>query len=257
LTGGGGGDVLVGGAGSDTLTAGDGDDTVNAGTGDDLIVGGDGAGNDTYNGGAGFDTVKYTSAIAGIRVDLSAAKDQAGSIAAGDAAGIGVDQLSGIENVIAGKYADTVIGSSAANQLWGNGGNDTLNGGAGNDKLYGGAGKDTLTGGAGKDSFVFDTAPAGSDTITDFSRAEGDKIQFSKAAFAGFSHLGALTADEFYAAAGAKTAHDASDRVIYDTASGKLYYDADGQGGAVAVQVALLGASTHPALVFSDLQIIA
>ena len=257
LTGGGGGDVLVGGAGSDTLTAGDGDDTVNAGTGDDLIVGGNGAGNDTYNGGAGFDTVKYTSAIAGIRVNLSAVKDQAGSIAAGDAAGIGTDQLSAIENVIAGKYADIVTGSSAANQLWGNGGNDTLNGGAGNDKLYGGAGKDTLTGGAGKDSFVFDTAPTGSDTITDFSRAEGDKIQLSKAVFAGFSHLGALTADEFYAAAGAKTAHDASDRVIYDTASGKLYYDADGQGGAVAVQVALLGASTHPALVFSDLQIIA
>ena len=62
---------------------------------------------------------------------------------------------------------------------------------------------------------------------------------------------------QFYAAAGATKAHDASDRVIYDTASGKLYYDADGQGGAAAVQIAMLGSSTHPALVFGDLQIIA
>jgi len=45
--------------------------------------------------------------------------------------------------------------------------------------------------------------------------------------------------------------------VIYDTASGKLYYDADGQGGAAAVQIAQLGASTHPAMVFGDFQIIA
>ena len=256
LTGGGGGDVLVGGGGNDTLTAGDGDDAVNAGTGDDVIVGGDGAGNDRYNGGAGIDTVRYTSAKAGIRVDLSAVKDQAGSIAAGDAAGIGVDQLSAIENVIAGKYADIVTGSSAANQLWGNGGNDTLNGGAGNDKLYGGAGRDTLTGGAGRDSFVFDTAPASRDTITDFSRADGDKIQLSKAVFKGFAYTGTLQAEDFYAAAGATTARDATDRVIYNTRTGILYYDADGLGGSAAVQIAQLGTGSAPMLAFADLLII-
>jgi hypothetical protein len=45
--------------------------------------------------------------------------------------------------------------------------------------------------------------------------------------------------------------------VIYDTASGKLYYDADGQGGAAAVQFAVLGSSNHPVLIYSDIQIIA
>jgi hypothetical protein len=60
---------------------------------------------------------------------------------------------------------------------------------------------------------------------------------------------GALHADDFDAAAGATKAHDVTDQVFY--------YDADGLGGVGAVQVALLGASTHPALVFSDLQIIA
>ena len=192
-----------------------------------------------------------------IRVDLSAVKDQAGSIAAGDAAGIGVDQLSAIENVIAGKYADIVTGSSAANQLWGNGGNDTLNGGAGNDKLYGGAGRDTLTGGAGRDSFVFDTAPASRDTITDFSRADGDKIQLSKAVFKGFAYTGTLQAEDFYAAAGATTARDSTDRVIYNTRTGIMYYDADGLGGSAAVQIAQLGTGSAPTLAFADLLIVA
>jgi hypothetical protein len=45
--------------------------------------------------------------------------------------------------------------------------------------------------------------------------------------------------------------------VIYNTTTGILYYDADGVGGIAAAQVALLGASIHPALQFSDLQIIA
>jgi Ca2+-binding RTX toxin-like protein len=111
-------------------------------------------------------------------------------------------------------------------------GNDTLKGGAGNDKLYGGAGKDTLIGGAGQDFFVFDTAPTSRDEITDFGHSEGDKIQLSKAVFKGFAYTGALHADDFYAAAGATTAHDATDRVIYNTTTGVLYYDPDGRGGA-------------------------
>jgi hypothetical protein len=34
-----------------------------------------------------------------------------------------------------------------------------------------------------------------------------------------------------------------------------LYYDADGQGGSAAVQIALIGG--HPALAYTDIQIIA
>jgi len=32
----------------------------------------------------------------------------------------------------------------------------------------------------------------------------------------------------FYAAAGASSGHDASDRIVYDTLTGRLYYDPDG-----------------------------
>ncbi|MGK9236561.1 M10 family metallopeptidase C-terminal domain-containing protein [Inquilinus limosus] len=66
--------------------------------------------------------------------------------------------------------------------------NDWLDGGAGSDELDGGAGADTLTGGAGADLFYYeevsDSAVENADRITDFSRAEGDRID-----------LGALDAD--------------------------------------------------------------
>ena len=130
LAGGAGNDSLGGGAGDDVLYSGDGDDVVDGGDGADLIIGGGGAGNDKYNGGAGIDTVKYTSAIAGITVDL--VKSTATSTAGKDAAKIGTDTLSGIENVIAGNFNDIVKGSKVAN---------VLTGGLGSDSLYGGADK--------------------------------------------------------------------------------------------------------------------
>ncbi|MDD2727815.1 cadherin domain-containing protein [Malikia sp.] len=141
LTGGLGDDSLGGGGGSDVLYAGTGDDTVDGGDGDDLIVGGDGAGDDNYIGGLGSDTIKYTSATAAITVDL--VKGNATSTAGNDAAKIGSDTLSGIENVIAGNYNDTITGNDSANVLSGQNGNDVLKGGFGKDTLDGGAGTDT------------------------------------------------------------------------------------------------------------------
>lgn len=153
--------------------------------------------------------------------------------------------------------ADVLTGDNGNDKLFGLGGNDKLGGGAGNDLLYGGAGNDVLTGGAGKDVFVFETASGGIDTIADFNRTEGDKIQFSKAIFDGVTYTGALAAGDFYAAPGATSARDGTDRFIYDTTTGKLYYDADGIAGLPAIQVALLGTSMHPALIYSDIQIVA
>lgn len=122
-----GNDHLNGGDGNDYLYSGDGDDLVDAGAGDDIIVGGDGAGNDKYHGGLGVDTVKYTSAKAGITVDLL--KGCANSSVGGDLAGVGVDTLDGIENVIAGNYDDLIKGNNQSN---------ILTGGLGSDSLYGG-----------------------------------------------------------------------------------------------------------------------
>lgn len=183
INGGLGNDQVDGGGGNDALIGGPGNDTVQGGEGNDLVVGGSGEGNDTYNGGVGIDTVKYTSAKDGIIVNLSAKTNQATSVAPGDAARIGVDQIALVENVIAGNFNDQVIGDKLANTLDGEDGNDLIKGEKGNDILIGGRGSDTLIGGAGNEVFVYrtveDSAPSAPDTITDFSVGK-EKIDLSQ-----------------------------------------------------------------------------
>ena len=70
----------------------------------------------------------------------------------------------------------TINGGSGNDVIWGSDATETLIGGDGNDVLFGGSGNDTLTGGAGKDVFEF-TRTAGSDTITDYSKSDGDKLK--------------------------------------------------------------------------------
>jgi Ca2+-binding RTX toxin-like protein len=136
------------------------------------------------------------------------------------------------------EFGDMVSGLGGSDRLSGMGGNDTIKGGDGNDTLSGGEGKDTLKGGAGKDSFVFDTAPGASkvDTVLDFNAAD-DTIHLDNADFLGLAD-GALSAAEFHIGAAAT---DAAHRVIYDKATGALYFDADGSGTAeVAIKFAVL-----------------
>jgi Ca2+-binding RTX toxin-like protein len=166
-TGGAGNDLLVGSASANVLYGGDGDDVVSAGQGNDLIIGGDGAGNDTYDGGDGIDTVKYTSAIAGITVNLNL--KSANAISTSVDSGIGVDKLTKIENIIAGNYNDIIIGNSSNNSIEGKDGADTINGNNGNDSISGGSGNDALTGGTGNDIFIIDS---GTDTITDLGNGQ-------------------------------------------------------------------------------------
>jgi len=65
---------------------------------------------------------------------------------------------------------DILIGS---NQI------DVLDGAAGNDVLNGLAGDDDLVGGIGSDTFVFSNGDTGTDTIQDFSAADGDVLDLT------------------------------------------------------------------------------
>jgi Ca2+-binding RTX toxin-like protein len=139
----------------------------------------------------------------------------------------------------------------------GGSGADTLNGGDGNDSLIGGAGNDLLAGNDGKDVFIVNTATANNvDTILDFVTGT-DKIQLSKIVFTNLGAAGTLNTNAFWSAAGAVSGHDADDRVVYNSTTGALYYDADGNGSGGAVQIAILGTSLHPALTNADFAVIA
>ncbi|KUR71978.1 hypothetical protein AQZ52_08010 [Novosphingobium fuchskuhlense] len=242
--------VLTGLAGNDTLNGGAGNDTLIGGLGDDIYVV-DAAGDVvTEAAGEGIDTVQTTLAsyTLGANVENLTFTNSAVHTGIGNA----------LANVITGNSAsNTLSGLDGDDTLIGGLGNDTLQGGAGSDRLVGGAGKDILNGGAGADTFVFDTAPNSAsnlDTVQDFASGS-DVLSFSRAIYTGFAAAGAMGADAFWSGAGVNAAHDVTDRFIYNTTTGVLWYDADGTGSAAAVQVAVLTGT--PALAFSDFLITA
>jgi uncharacterized delta-60 repeat protein len=291
LDGAAGADNLIGGAGNDTYVvdnagdlvtedSGDGTDTVQSsitytlgsaienltltgkaainGTGNELdntltgnaaanVLNG-AAGNDTMVGGKGNDTYYIDTTGDAVTEAANAGTDTIIT----SLSTYSISALTNLENL-------SYSGSSNA-MLTGNALINTLTGGTGNDTLAGGLGNDILTGGAGNDTFVFNTvanASKNKDTITDFVSGT-DVIQFSKAIFTGLgTSAGPLTSDQFSSGAGITKANDADDRIIYNTTTGALYYDADGSGkAAVAVQVAIIGSLIHPTLTSADIDII-
>lgn len=284
--------TLTGSGLADTLTGGTGNDTLMGGAGNDILAGG--LGTNALTGGTGIDTFNITG-LSDIINDLGAGGADVLNIAAGASAiatinaawtataqstnngtatintsGLAVN-LSAITTGTNGftvnntGAAATLTGSAFDDILTGGTGKDTLIGGNGNDILIGGLGNDTLTGGAGSDYFVFNTTPntsSNKDTITDFVSGT-DKLEFSKSIFtgittaAGTGNGAALTANEFISSTTATAGTTATSHFIYNSTSGVLYYDADANGAGAAVQVALIGTTTHPALVAADFLVIA
>ena len=119
--------------------------------------------------------------------------------------------------------------------------------------FFNGGGKsDALTGGADADRFQLDilSISANRDVFMDFVSGT-DRIDLSVVAFASLASygMGALSAGEliYGTAATAPGQH-----LIYDGATGSLYYDSDGAGGTAKVLLALLtGAPTlNPADIY-------
>jgi Ca2+-binding RTX toxin-like protein len=156
-------------------------------------------------------------------------------------------------DTITGNSSNNVINGGAGNDaLLGGLGTDTLVGGTGNDRLTGGAGNDRLTGGTGADRFVFNATTEARDNITDFSVVD-DTINVSAAGFGGGLAAGAaITADQFRLGS---VAGDSSDRFIYDSSTGGLFFDVDGNGGSGQLQLATL--SARPGLTFNDIFVVA
>ncbi len=81
-------------------------------------------------------------------------------------------------------------------------------------------------------------------------------LRFDGSAFSALGGAGHFAASDgrFYAAAGASGGHDADDRLIYNTTTGQLYYDADGSGAGAPELVATLQGA--PGVAASDIWVI-
>lgn len=130
---------------------------------------------------------------------------------------------------------------------------DFIVGNDGDNILSGKEGNDDLEGGTGADKFVFDiklNATINIDTIEDFVSGS-DAIYLSKKIFSKYKKDADLS-DDFVSEDGV-TAYYATGRFLYDTTTGVLSYDADGDGLKMPVQFATLTGA--PDLVASDLHI--
>jgi hypothetical protein len=129
--------------------------------------------------------------------------------------------------------AKTIAGDSESDRLRGTSGSDLIDGKGGDDTIWAKNGSDILSGGSGEDAFIFDTKPGSTnvDTILDFSR-EDDTICLNDSVFTVLEQ-GMLSTSNFVIGDVAK---DPDDYIIYNDKTGALSYDADGKGGAAAVQ---------------------
>ncbi len=241
-----GGLTLSGNELDNTLIGGDGTDRLVGRAGNDILNGGGGA--DILDGGAGDDRYHVDSAADQVIEAVGGGTDTVyASVGYSLAAGAEIEFLranAGATGLVltGNELANTLLGGDGGDTLVGGAGNDILKSGNGDDLLDGGSGNDILNGGAGNDRFSFTAAlDAGNnvDIIRDFAVAD-DLIQIDEAVFAGGGLApGALSASQFVIAAAAM---DASDRIIYNAATGALFYDADGTGSGAQVQFATASA---------------
>jgi Ca2+-binding RTX toxin-like protein len=234
LSGRDGDDSLKGYGGNDTLEGGDGNDTLDGGVGVDTMIGG--AGNDTYvvdnwfdvvteSGGQGMDVVRTSvsyTLTAGSDIEVLETTNQNGTAAL------------------------SLGGNASGNQIVGNNGDNIINGGDGDDEM---------TGLGGQDSFLFNTALSEDfniDVITDFNVAD-DTIRLDDDIFtSGLLAGNSVAGSQFVIGAAAL---DAGDRIMYNSATGAVYYDSDGTGAAAQIQFAQL--SPGLALTNSDFLVVA
>jgi Ca2+-binding RTX toxin-like protein len=177
-------DNIIGDAGANRLFGGAGTDTIQGGDGANYLRGDDGS--DSLLGGSGFDDINGNVG------------EDTGSGGAGD------------DWVVGGKDRDALSGDSGNDLVYGNLGSDTCDGGAGADTVRGGQeddlvrggagddyvsgdrGADTMTGGAGADIF-HSFGVADLDRVTDFSLAEGDRVQLDPGTQHTLAQVGADT----------------------------------------------------------------
>jgi trimeric autotransporter adhesin len=200
---------------NNTITGNAGDNILQGEGGDDVFIGG--LGDDTYVIDSASDIVMENpdegddSVFSSVSYSLGANVENLVLIGPDTINGIGND----LDNILMGNEVDNV--------------------------LAGGNGNDVLVGGDGSDHFLFNTELNSStniDEIVDFTSGE-DTMDLSLGIFSELGLEGTLSLD-FFAAGDTGSALDENDYILYNTTSGALFYDADGNGAGVAIQFATL-----------------
>ena len=217
LTGSASGNILYGNMGVNGLIGGGGSDTLYGLGGDDSYIVDDASDQVIEFAGQGWDTV----------------------YALGDftlSAGSEVETLTAYDRDAA--TALKLTGNALANNIYGDAGANVLDGKGGADTLYGFS---------GADKFQFSTTlqPGMAPTVIGDFVSGMDKIALDDAVFGGIA--GNALSSMFVTGTAAA---DADDRLIYDSATGALWYDADGTGAGAAIHFATL--QGHPTLTAGD-----
>lgn len=266
-----GNDIIDGKAGIDILMGGAGNDILSS-SGSSWLYGD--SGKDTFNLTGGWHVIAdWNSAEDTLNVSFGSRVSVVTHLSSNDftlttAQNISVENANNAGTIfLSGYYSndrltgsagvDILYGDSGDDVLIGNAGNDNLDGGQGNDTLLGGAGDDTLNGGDGNDTL---TGGAGSDTFTLFGNNQVDRLGITTITdfVSGFDKImlinsdiynynnprSSFLADELVQGAGA-VALDANDHFIFDSTTGVLSFDSDGNGAAEAVQFATLQGVTQ------------
>jgi len=149
---------------------------------------------DVVDGGADADTIHLDSGnIALFLHDAFSAFHEEASLSKDSYGNKSVQRIDNIENIY-GYDGDNLIdltspdysmagqnikisGGNGDDIIWGSNADENILGDAGNDVLFGGAGTNILTGGSGADEFQF-THTSIADTISDYSKADGDVLKF-------------------------------------------------------------------------------
>ncbi|MFA7280878.1 MAG: M10 family metallopeptidase, partial [Sterolibacterium sp.] len=266
--------VISGNAGGNLLSGKEGLDTIDGGEGADIYLISLGAEHPAAeikdSGINGIDEVRFSSSTKDSTLKLFAddsglerAVIGKGKGAAADISGTTALNLDASEApsalTIQGNYgANRLTGTAYGDLILASNGSDQISGGAGDDTISGGLGNDTLTGGDGADFFLFNSTAGttNKDLITDFETGT-DKILLSLKLFKALGAVGDMGEAQFWSGSGVVKGHDADDRIVYNTSTGALYYDADGSKPGAPVQIVVIGVASFPELSSSDFQAVA
>ncbi|MFN6441982.1 MAG: beta strand repeat-containing protein [Nostoc sp. DedSLP01] len=259
-------DFIVGNNGNDTLSTGNGGkDTIDGGSGDDLL-------RVNYTEATAGITTTFNAITKTGEIKAGTYRVSYKNIEQLNILGTNFNDFivgnNGNDTLIGANFGNDTINGGAGNDslsayqsgnkiLNGGSGNDnlsvyspnnsTLNGGAGDDYLSaydsnnnfffgddgnhiftGGEGNDSLIGGTGIDTFVFNNFNEGVDTIYNFNDIN-ETIQVSASGFGGGLSTGVLKASQFTIGTSASTG---TQRFIYNSTTGALFFDEDGSAGA-------------------------